>query len=241
MRRATLLLIASLVILAIYWLYVTIYPTSDPVPAIYVWLRDISIAMGYLGTFLMSFLGNATVLVPFPYVGLPYILGGLVDETTQRALFDPLMIGVFSGLGATLGEMTGYILGRLGGEFVDRYQTSAFRSVIERHPRLAPLVLFVLAVTPIPDDILVVPLGVSKYPFWRVFVPQLLGKTIFLTAIAWAGRLSLSWVEEIVLTSDTPGVIARTLEVLGLMIVIVILYLILTYRWRESEPESNTV
>ncbi len=231
MRTATILLGLALISLTAYWLYLFLQPSPDQLPAVYLWLREISIMLGYPGAFLMSFFGNATVLIPFPYVGLPYILGGLVDEATDRFMFDPFIIGLVSGIGATLGEMTGYLIGRLGGEIADTHSTSTFRRVINSHPRLTPLALFILAATPIPDDILVVPLGVARYPFWHVFIPQLLGKTLFLTAVALAGRLSLSWIEGLILTTDTPGLVAHTIEVFGLAIVIVIVYLMLT---RES-------
>ena len=60
---------------------------------------------GYLGTFLISILANATLLIPVP---------GLVIVFSMGAKFNPLLIGVAAGAGATIGELSGYLAGFSG-------------------------------------------------------------------------------------------------------------------------------
>jgi uncharacterized membrane protein YdjX (TVP38/TMEM64 family) len=93
-------------------------------------------------------------------------------------------------------------------------------------------VLWFLAVTPIPDDVLVVPLGAAKYPWWKVILPQFIGKTMFLTAIAYSGRLSLGFVESIIASMDPTSVISRLIEVSALLLVILAVYALVRIDWR---------
>jgi membrane protein YqaA with SNARE-associated domain len=57
---------------------------------------------GYLGAFLVPLLCCATIIVPVP---------GLIIVFTLGAVLNPLLVGLVSGVGGTIGEMTGYMLG----------------------------------------------------------------------------------------------------------------------------------
>ena len=198
MNRSDRLLIISISGLLIYFILGIFLPDlASPFAVAYSLLLDISLVLGYTGALVVSFLGNATILFPFPYIAVPFILGGLTDEVTSMFVFDPWIIGIVAGFGALIGEMTGYIIGYGGGKLIDQEQRNGFREFIESHPRATPLVLWFLAATPIPDDILIVPLGAARYPWWKVALPQLIGKTMFMIAIAWAGRFGLDIVETI--------------------------------------------
>ena len=198
----------------------------SPLATAYEWLLNISLNMGYVGAFVVSLLGNATVLVPFPYVGVPYILGGLRDPNTSQYIFDPTVIGLVAGAGALIGEMTGYLAGYIGGTLIEEDHRTAFAKMAEEHPRLTPLLLWFLAVTPLPDDVLIIPLGLSKYSWWKVVIPQFIGKMMFLTAIAWAGRLSLDLVDAFVTGTSSGGIVGRTIDTLSLFAVLLIIYII---------------
>lgn len=62
-------------------------------------------SLGYLGVFLLSVVGNASVLLPVP---------SLASAVVGGALLNPFIVGLVSSFGATIGEMTGYIAGRAG-------------------------------------------------------------------------------------------------------------------------------
>ncbi len=230
MDKIDILMISTSMALAGYWFITFCFPDIiSPMAAAYDWLVDISLTMGYSGSFIVSLLGNATVLVPFPYVGVPYILGGLKDPNTSQYLFDPMIVGLAAGAGALIGEMTGYLAGYIGGSLIRDDKRSSFLQLVEQHPRLTPIVLWFLAATPIPDDVLIVPLGASKYPWWKVAIPQFIGKWMFLTAISWAGRLSLSFVEAFVVGASSGGVIGRTVETISMLLVVLVLYIIVKF------------
>jgi membrane protein YqaA with SNARE-associated domain len=234
MRLSDKIFLVSITILIVYWILILVIPDLlSPLQLIYNWLVDISLLIGYPGAFVVSFLGNATILLPFPYVGLPFVLGGLRDLVLDGFVFDPWLVGLVAGLGAALGEMVSYLIGYGGGTLINENQRNGFRDFVQKYPRAMPLALWFLAVTPIPDDVLLVPLGAAKYPMWRVFVPQLIGKTMFLTAIAWAGRIGMDWISMFLGGTDLNNPFTKSIEVIGLLLVIVAIYFLARANWSE--------
>ncbi|MCJ7625849.1 MAG: hypothetical protein MUO76_20345, partial [Anaerolineaceae bacterium] len=57
---------------------------------------------GYPGVFFMNLLSSATVLVPVP---------GVLVTSAMGAVFNPFWIAVAAGMGAGLGELSGYLAG----------------------------------------------------------------------------------------------------------------------------------
>lgn len=244
-REAAFMAMGALV--GFYWALVIIYPDlTSPLVMIYSWVYGFSLLAGYPGLFAICFLGNATVVVPFPYYVTTFVFGGLRDPSLQF-VFDPMIVGLISGIGATIGDMTGYAIGYAGGHYVQSSQRHSFQQLLEAHPRLTPVVIWFLAVTPLPDDIVVVPLGAARYSWWKVMIPQSIGKIMFLTAIAWAGRLGLQWVEELITSEGPSTVFTRSIEPLTLLLVLAAVYLLIRIDWskllvpkvREPAPEGN--
>ncbi len=231
MNRTDVIAISSVVVIILYWIVTLIVPTIvSPVVTLYHLLIEIALAMGYTGDFFVCLVGNATVLVPFPYLSIPFVLGGLTDSSGAY-LFDPYLVGIVGGTGALIGEMTGYLAGYVGGELVEEDRRSVLREMAEAHPWATPVILWLLAVTPLPDDVLIVPLGVSRYSWWRVVIPQFVGKTMFITAVAIAGRLGLSWADQLVGTVASGGVVGRSIEAMGLITLVVVIYLLVSRDW----------
>jgi membrane protein YqaA with SNARE-associated domain len=234
MKRSDQILILSISGLLIYFVLGLFLPElASPFAVAYTLLLELSLTLGYAGAFIVSFLGNATILFPFPYVGVPFILGGITEEITSTFVFDPWIIGLVAGVGSLVGEMTGYLVGYGGGKLIDQEQTNGFKEFIESHPRATPLVLWFLAATPIPDDIMIMPLGAARYPWWKVAVPQVIGKTMFMMAIAWAGRFGFVFVETIFGGTDPLSVVARGIEVIALLSVIIAVYLLMRIDWNK--------
>jgi membrane protein YqaA with SNARE-associated domain len=240
MRNSDRLLLLSVAVLLVYLVLSILFPNLvSPFGVIYSWLLDFSLLLGYLGAFLISAIGNATILVPFPYVGVAFILGGLRDELTLVFVFDPWLIGIVSGIGAMIGEMTGYFIGYGGGRLIDEDQTSAFKSFVESHPRATPFVVWFLAATPIPDDVLVIPLGAARYSWWKVALAQLIGKTMFLMGISWSGRIGLDFVGSILGSTDPLSLLSRVIEVSSILLVIFAIYSLVRIDWNSLVSRSN--
>lgn len=217
----------------VYWALVIIYPDlTSPLVAVYSWVYGFSLLAGYPGLFAICFLGNATVVIPFPYFVATFVFGGLRDPSLQF-VFDPMIVGLISGIGATIGDMTGYAIGYGGGHYIQSSQRHAFQQLLEAHPRLTPVVIWLLAVTPLPDDIVVVPLGAARYSWWKVMIPQALGKIMFLTGITWAGRLGLQWVEDLITSEGPSTILTRSVEPFTILLVLAAVYLLIRVDWSK--------
>ena len=66
---------------------------------------------GYLGAFLISLVSSATILLPLPGFLVVFPLG---------AALNPILVGLAAAGGATIGEMTGYLLGFTGRGIVEK-------------------------------------------------------------------------------------------------------------------------
>jgi len=226
MRTSDKLFILAVAGTIAYSLIMILIPeTAAASSSFYYWIMSAASTLGYSGAFAVSFLGNATILVPFPYIIVPFVLGADTGH-------NPWLVGLVSGVGAAMGEMTGYLAGYYGGSLLkEKDKINGFREYVQRRPSMTPLMILFLAATPIPDDLLIVPLGVARYSWWKVLVPLLIGKTIFLTAIAWAGRLGLVWVESVFLGGDPGSLSSISLEAVGFLLIVLALYMIVRVDW----------
>ena len=239
MRKLDKLLITSVVALAVYFvLSLVILDLASPSIMIYNWMLDLSLQFGYFGAFLVALLGNATFLFPVPYMIITFILGGLTD-TTGQFLFDPVIVGLVAGLGATIGEMTGYLLGYGGSRFIEESQRNAFSKYIGEHPRATPFLIWFLAISPLPDDFVILPLGAAKYPWWKVVIPQFVGKSMFMILAAWLGRISFETIGDFMTNYDPTSIASRGIEVLALLCLIVTLYLLIRIDWEKMVTIKN--
>ena len=114
-------------------------------------------SLGYAGIFIVSALGSASLVIPVP---------GLAFTVTFGAILNPFWVGVLSGLGATIGEITGYLLGYSGRMAV--HETHPYSRMVRWMSKWGDLTIFLLALLPNPlFDIAGITAGVLKYPVWR--------------------------------------------------------------------------
>jgi uncharacterized membrane protein YdjX (TVP38/TMEM64 family) len=146
-------------------------------------------AYGYPGIFLLSILSNATVLVPAP---------GLIIVFSMGARFDPLWVGIAAGLGATIGELSGYLAGFSGQAIIENRQL--YERMVQWMKRNGPLTVVSLAFIPNPIfDLTGIAAGALKMPVMQFLFWAMIGKIIkmLLTAYAGAGIFSIPWLNNL--------------------------------------------
>jgi membrane protein DedA with SNARE-associated domain len=122
--------------------------------ASYGWLK-------YLGAFVIAAAASATVVIPVPGLAMTSVFGTLA--TTP---WDPLWFGLASGLGATVGEMTGYVLGYSGRMAIP--YTRTYERIVTWMQRWGSWTIFLLALIPNPlFDIAGIAAGILRYPVWK--------------------------------------------------------------------------
>ena len=164
---------------------------------------------GYFGVFLISFIGSVSVIFPIPYTLVIFALGSTLD---------PLFIAISGGLGAVLGEFSGYAIGYYGRTVVNEERRRKMDFMVKVFDRYGPISIFIFALTPLPDDLLFIPLGVMHYPFWRAFVPALFGKMLMTFILAFSGQ---QYVDLILTLFGGSGLIGALITIILLVIVII--------------------
>lgn len=158
-------------------------------------LIDYSTKLGIVGAFVICLVSNATLLVPIPYNVAIIYLG---SQATSYAYLVALTIA--STIGMVLGEVVSYYWGRGVGYLFDSskdYQRiHQIKELLIKRPKLAPLLVFLFAVTPLPDDFVLIPLGYLKYDLWKMVVPSLIGKFFVAVAYVFGGYYSVQWISE---------------------------------------------
>jgi len=154
------------------------------------WLQNFALEQGYWGAFVVTAISNAALIIPIPYGTILFLLGSLG--------LNPWFLGLIAGLAAALGEVVAYYVGRGAGLLASSEHQENFRRInvlITRHPRLVPWLIFFFGTMPIPDDIILIPLGMIKYPFWKTIIPDALGKLVMTTAMSLAGKYSFTAIQ----------------------------------------------
>jgi membrane protein YqaA with SNARE-associated domain len=113
---------------------------------------------GYLGVFLISIISSASIVLPVP--------GWILVATMAFTLNNPLLVGIVSGLGGTIGEMTGYLLGYGGRLAVEN--VGIYTRMVQWMKRWGSVTIFVLALIPNPlFDVAGAAAGSLRFPVWK--------------------------------------------------------------------------
>jgi len=128
----------------------------------------------------MSLIGASSIIIPVPYTIIIFLVA---------PKYDPILLAVAGGAGAALGEFTGYLLGFYGRRIISEERRRKMESLVQLFGRYGPLAIFLFALTPLPDDLLFIPLGILRYSLVRAFVPALLGKILMIYILAYFGRI----------------------------------------------------
>jgi len=132
---------------------------------------------GYPGVFLISLLGNATVIFPAPSLAVVFGMGGVLN---------PLFVGLVAGVGEALGELTGYLAGYGGRAVIEDWQMyDRLERWMERNGSAT-----ILALSAIPNpffDLAGIAAGALRFPLARFLLSCWVGKTIKTIFFAFIG------------------------------------------------------
>ncbi|UCF44905.1 MAG: VTT domain-containing protein [Candidatus Bathyarchaeota archaeon] len=200
-------------------------------------MQSFAIQYGYLGIFLISLLGAMSIFVPIPYTVVIFILGGLPS-------FDPLWIAVAAGAGAAIGEFSGYLIGFGGRRVIGEKYKKKMDFLTKLFKKYGPIAIFIFALTPLPDDLLFIPLGVMRYSLIRAFIPALLGKFFSNLIIAYSGRLSLEIVKSL-FGVEGEGTSLLIGTIIGIVLLVIVFIIMFKLDWEKhfakyvDEPKDN--
>jgi len=182
------------------------------------WMEQFAIQFGYLGVFAISFIGSVSIIFPIPYTLVIFFLGSFLD---------PFFVAISGGLGSALGEFSGYILGYYGRKVVSEERQRKMDYMLRIFGKYGSVTIFIFALTPLPDDLLFIPLGVMRYPFLKAFIPALLGKILMTFILAYSGQQSIEFIRTLFGGSEWIGIL------ITIILLIVVIVAIIRIDWEK--------
>ncbi len=144
------------------------------------WLHFLAQNFGYLGIFLVGLIGAASVIIPVPTTVV--LLGA-----AATGVFDPFLLAIAFGLGSAVGQLTSYAVGYAGRVLVGKKYERRMSAMLKIFERYGMIAVFVFALTPLPDSLLFIPMGLVHYSLLRVFMATVAGKICMSLIITYFG------------------------------------------------------
>jgi len=198
--------------------------------------------VGYLGLAIVSFFGSLIPFVPIP----SFVLVATMAVGEQ---FDIHILVLIAALTSTAAKQIIFYVSYGGRKIISektKQRMKPFQKLVKRYGGSAA---FVAAATPIPDDLVYIPLGLAKYNPKRFFVATLLGKIVLYYVIVLISHyMGLSLLEPILQDIEDPLPVYIGIIGLGLaMTIIVILLLRLDWErilrrvapWTLEDDDNN--
>ena len=137
-----------------------------------------------LGILLTSFLLN---IIPFAGPSNLFIASTIAIKTMN---IDPLTIGLFVASGSAAAKFIYYLVMFFAGKYIGENRRKRLDAASPKLKKWAPLALFVVAATPLPDEPVIIPLGLIRYSPSRLFLAYFSGKLVICVLGAYLGRFT---------------------------------------------------
>jgi len=182
--------------------------------------------VGYLGLAIVSFFGSLIPFVPIP----SFVLVATMAVGEQ---FDIHILVIIAALTSTAAKQIIFYISYGGRKIISektKKRMKPFQKLVKRYGGSAA---FVAAATPIPDDLVYIPLGLAKYNPKRFFVATLLGKIVLYYVIVLISHyMGLSLLEPILQDIEDPLPVYIGIIILGLAMTITVI-LLLRLNWER--------
>jgi len=137
----------------------------------------------YGGAFLISVIGNATVILPGAVLLILSDIGIVLYPITGP--IGPIIVGLAGGIGAAIGEITGYIAGYSGRRIIA--SSRAYGRVEGWMRKWGVMTIFIFSLVPFVFDLVGIAAGALRFPFWKFFLLCWVGRTLLYVGMVLAG------------------------------------------------------
>lgn len=136
-------------------------------------------AFGLLGIFLINLVSSATLFLPAP---------GIVSVVAGGVIYSPIAVAFVSGVGSSLGEMIGFLLGVSGKNIFIKNHHKWYLILKDLFKRFGDIVVFIFAFVPNPlFDVIGILAGAFAVPWYRFFLFLFIGRFLRNILLAYAG------------------------------------------------------
>lgn len=198
--------------------------------------------VGYLSLLIISFVGSVIVFLPSPFF---VVLAAMSVDPK----FDPHLLALVSAAGATGGKMIIFYGSYYGRKMLADETKRRMRPLQKLVSRYGWLAAFIAAATPIPDDLVYIPLGLSKYNPLRFLLATFAGKIVLSEGIALVARaFGLSFILPYLEHIPDPTTFYIYLGIFGAVLTVLIIYTLRIdwsknigkwFPWTVEDDENN--
>ena len=182
--------------------------------------------VGYLGLAIVSFFGSLIPFVPIP----SFVLVATMAVGEQ---FDIHILVIIAALTSTAAKQIIFYVSYGGRKIISektKKRMKPFQKLVKRYGGSAA---FFAAATPIPDDLVYIPLGLAKYNPKRFFIATLLGKVVLYYVIVLISHyMGLSLLEPILQDIQDPLPVYVGIIMLGVAMTVIVI-LLLRLNWER--------
>jgi len=182
--------------------------------------------LGYIGLALVSFFGSLIPFVPLPSFIFLATMAACDKFNIHHLVF-------ISAITATVAKQIIFLISYGGRKMMNdktRTRMKPFERLVKRYGAAAA---FVAAATPIPDDLIYVPLGLARYNPIRFFISTFLGKVVLgYVVVLLSHFFGMTYVEPFLENIKDPTVVYIGFAVFAVMMTTAIL-LLLRLNWEK--------
>ena len=175
-----------------------------------------------LFVFVVSFIGSLIAFIPIPYFPLLSVLA---------LTYEPISLIASASIGSSLAKLIIFMVSFWGGKKIGEKRRDKMKPLLEIVKKYGWIAAFLAAATPIPDDMIYIPLGVLRYNPYYFFISTFLGKVIINTLVI----LGTKWTLPIVFyfIESTPSSLWLPITILLITVTILIIYVIMSLDWNK--------
>lgn len=138
------------------------------------------------GVELLSVLSLSFVLNLIPFAGPSNLL--IASNAALLVDTDPLMLGFLVALGSASAKLVHYFITYFVGGHLNQERRRRLNALGAKIGKWAFLALFIASATPVPDEPVIIPLGLMKYNAAKFSLAVFLGKILITTPGAYLGQ-----------------------------------------------------
>lgn len=183
---------------------------------------------GYIGIFLISFIGSIIPFIPVPY--FPVLVTSALDKS-----LDPNLIVLLSTIGAVMAKTIIFIASYYGRNILSKKTKTRMLPLQKLLSKYGGIGVFVAALTPIPDDLVYIPLGIAKYSPPRFALFTFAGKFLLGAIIVWGTVfLGRPIMDRFLVVTDSSNEYSTILvPILTVVILAVVLFFTFRFDWAK--------
>ena len=178
----------------------------------------------YFGILIITFFASIIVFIPVPYFPVLFTAG--INQN-----LNPHLVSLFSAVGAVIAKLIIFYVSYYGRNILSSKTKKRMLPLQKLLSKYGWPGAFAAALTPIPDDLVYIPLGLAKYNPAKFAIATLSGKFILNEFIVFGSVIFGRPVVEVLTSKNTDPIYLYIGVVISISILILIIFLYLRIDW----------